>query len=232
MKSRLEGLLTILLTLAAVVMAGAVVKREVFGGSASTTAPSVPAPVFHAEWVEARAIGIELANPEAALQIIEFLDLECPACALYHGKAIQPFISSADPADYSFVVVHRPLDMHRFAVPAARAAECADAQGAFRPFVEAALRQQSTFSSSPWVALAEQGGVEDTALFSACVNDEREFPRVSRGIELATRMGVNATPSIIVNGWEVSALPNLASFQRFVDEIKAGRDIREVVERR
>jgi protein-disulfide isomerase len=225
-------MLTLLLTLAAVAMAGAVVKREVFGGSAPTTSSGVRAPEFHAEWVEARAVGVELANPEAALQIIEFLDIECSACALYHNRVIQPFIRSTDPADYSLVVVHRPLDMHRFAVPAARAAECADAQEAFRPFVEAALRQQSTFSSSPWVALAGQGGVKDTALFSACVNDEQEFPRVSGGIELATRMGVNATPTIIVNGWEPPALPNLASLQRFVDGAKSGRDIREVVERR
>lgn len=122
--------------------------------------------------------------------------------------------------------------MHRFAIPAARAAECADAQGAFRPFVEAALSQQSTFPSSPWVALAEQGGVKDTALFSACVNNEQEFPRVSGGIELATRMGITATPTIIINGWETPALPNLESLRRFVDGVKAGQDIREVVERR
>lgn len=231
MRSRLDRALTALLTLAAIVMAGAVAKREFVSTSGAGALPSAQAE-YHAEWVEARAIGIELANPQAALQIVEFLDIECSACALYHSRALQPFIRSADPADYFLVIVHRPLGMHQFAVPAARAAECADAQGAFRPFVEAALGQQEAFIFSPWLALAEQAGVRDMALFASCVNGDQEFPRVSGGIELATRMGIHATPTIIVNGWEMPFPPDIASLRTYVDDVKGGLDMGELVKRR
>lgn len=228
MKSRLEGVLSGLLTLAALVMAGAIVKREFFGRSGGA-AVSERRPEFHDEWVQARAVGIELANPRAALQLVEFLDIECAACALYHERALEPFIRSVDPADYSLVVVHRPLGMHEFAVPAAQAADCAYAQGAFFSFVRSALDSQSTFARSPWLAIAVEAGVKDTARFSSCLKDERQHSRVAAGNDLAVRMGVNATPTIVVNGWELPVPPDLDALRRYVDQVKAGRDIREVL---
>jgi hypothetical protein len=112
MNTRLENVLTMILTLAAVVMAGAVVKREISRSSGVAQGAPPREALFHEEWIEARAVGIELANPEAALQIVEFLDLECPACALYHAETLGPFVRLADSLDYSLVIVHLPLRGH------------------------------------------------------------------------------------------------------------------------
>lgn len=230
MQSKLEKSLAILLTVAAIAMAGAVVKREFFGGIITTTTQTRAE--YHEDWADAREVGIELANPTAALQIVEFLDIQCSACALYHDRAIAPFMRTVDRDDYSFVVVHRPLPMHEFALAAAHAAECAHAQGAFAPFVQEAFRKQSTFASSPWIALGEQAGVKDLALFSSCLSERRMFPRVSAGTELSTRMQVNATPTILINGFEPAIPPDLATLQRLVEGVKAKRDIRELLERK
>lgn len=231
MKNRLESVLHVVLTLAAVAMVGAVVKREFF--TSAGAAPTSPGRAqFHEEWTDARDVGIELANSNAALQIVEFLDIECSACALYHDRALKPFLRAANPSDYSLLVVHRPLAMHEFAVPAARAAECAHAQGAFLPFVEAALDSQQTFRSAPWDDLAKRAGVGDLAKFSSCVAGVQDFPRISNGNALAVKMSINATPTILVNGWELPVPPNFEALQQLVAGIKAGRDVRDLVERR
>ncbi len=230
MQKRLESVLTSVLTIAAVAMAAAVVKREFFP-NAELTATSAATAKFHSNWTEARAVGVELGNSEAALQIVEFLDLECSACALYHQRSIKPFLRAADSADFSFVVVHRPLGMHQFAVPAARAAECAGAQGAFGVFVDSALAQQASFPAAPWEALAKQVGVKDMEAYSSCVQAEREMPRVLGGVSLATRMGINATPTILLNGWELPVPPSMETLQLFVAGIKAGERIEDIVAR-
>lgn len=231
MRSRLEVILQVALTLSAIAMAGAVVKREFNPSASSATATSQRAQ-YHEEWTDTRDVGIELANPNAAAQIVEFLDIECSACALYHERALKPFLRAVAPSDYSLVVVHRPLPIHEFAVPAAHAAECAHEQQAFLPFVEAALVSQRTFGSAPWRDLASQAGVEDLAKFSSCVASAHDFPRVSNGNALAVRMGINATPTILVNGWELSIPPTFEALQKLVADLKSGKDIRDLVERR
>lgn len=231
MRSRLDVILQVALTLAAIAMAGAVVRREFTPSAGATTATS-PRAQFHEAWTDARAVGIEIANPNAAVRIVEFLDIECSGCALYHERALKPFLRAVDPSDYSLVVVHRPLPIHEHAVPAARAAECAQEQDKFLPFVEAALDAQQTFGSAPWKELATTAGVTDLTRFSSCVANGKDFPRISNGNALAVRMGINATPTILVNGWELSIPPTFETLRKLVAELNAGKDIRDLVERR
>jgi hypothetical protein len=79
---------------------------------------------------------------------VSFSDFECPYC--------RTFQSSLDSVRHdrgnaiSFVFVHFPLPMHRFARPAARAAECANTLGKFDAFQRVLFGKQDSLGLKPW----------------------------------------------------------------------------------
>jgi protein-disulfide isomerase len=61
---------------------------------------------------------------------IEYVtDFECPFCGSFH-KTLKA-VREQYPTQVALTYVHFPLPMHRFALPAARVAECADDQVRF-----------------------------------------------------------------------------------------------------
>lgn len=47
----------------------------------------------------------------------------------------------------------------------------------------------------------------ETATFTTCLQDEIHLPRIEEDEALATELGVFGTPTIFVNGTQVSAFP-------------------------
>jgi protein-disulfide isomerase len=161
-----------------------------------------------------RAVGREVGNPNASLQIIEFLDLECAACALYHEKVIRELLRGDDGGEVSLVYVHFPLRSHRNAVAAAHASECAAEQGRFGAFVDHALNAQGRFASAPWNELASAAGVSDLATYQSCVGRDSVASRVDAGRRVGDALGVTGTPTLVVNGWRYRAPPTLDEIRR------------------
>jgi protein-disulfide isomerase len=79
------------------------------------------------------------------------------------------------------------------------------------------------FGLVPWGNFAEQVGISDIRQFDACINDTRPVDRIERGKELADRMHIRGTPTIIVNGWQLPKAPSLEDFDRIVKNVLAGR---------
>lgn len=107
----------------------------------------------------------------------------------------------------ALVYVHFPLSMHRFALPAARAAECAAAQGRFRAFHDALFDGQDSLGLKAWVSFAGDAEVADTAEFDRCVHKTGDIPLVQSGVTAGKRLGIRGTPTVLINGWELSAPP-------------------------
>jgi protein-disulfide isomerase len=173
---------------------------------------------------ELRAVGREVGNPDAFLQVIAFLDLECAACALYHEKVVRELRQGEARGDVSPVYVHCPLRSHRFAPEAAHAAECAAEQGRFGEFVEHALAAQDRFASQPWQDFAAAVGSADSTEYWSCLVRDSLASRVNAGRRAGERAGVSGTPTLVVNGWRYRTPPTLDQIRRHLTEGSASAD--------
>jgi protein-disulfide isomerase len=182
-------------------------------------------PEYHEEWEKWVASGRRFWGDDGALmKIIEFGDLECPYCARFHQDVLQPFVEHhGDEVQVTFV--HLPLRNHRFARPAAIAAECAAQQGRFSSFIELVLEKRDSIGLKTWESYADEAGVEDTTQFAACTaNSDSVGLQVDRGLELASGAGISGTPTIVVNGWRLPTPPTLSELESMLDRILSGAD--------
>ena len=94
-------------------------------------------------------------NPNAAILVEEFADLQCPACGAAHEKIVEPLLEKYG-NDIRFEHKHFPLrSIHRFALDASEMSECAADQGKFWEFVDIAFTNQSDLSLDSLVEWAE-----------------------------------------------------------------------------
>jgi len=221
MSSPLERGLSVILSLSAVTIAGSVAWRE-FSNQPQIVTDSArsPQPEYTPGWEEALSVGIRVGEASAPITIVEFSDLECPACARFQGvieEALQEY-----PEDVAFVFVHMPLQGHRFARQAAMVAECAEASGQFMPMISAIFRKQDSLGLKSWGSFAQEAGLSDSASISACAWDSRPVPRIEAGLALARKLDVTATPTVLVNGWRFVG-PTKNELNRAIEAALGGR---------
>lgn len=132
--------------------------------------------------------------------IVEFADLECPACRGFH-EALRT-VMAAHPRELEVLLVQLPLPMHRFALPAARAMECADSVGKASAWAEVVLSAQDSLGLVGWGTLARRAGIADTSRIARCAISPTIYSRIENGRVFAARNGIEATPTIWVDGWQ------------------------------
>jgi len=140
-----------------------------------------------------------LGAAKSAIFIEEFTDFQCPACSRASGE-VKKLVS--DGASVSFK--HRPLAMHRWALKAAIAAECAGYGGKFQPYADALFARQAEWSDSPdapafFNKLAAETGISGKD-FSACLSAEKAKKSVWLDIAEAEGRRVDSVPAFFVNG--------------------------------
>jgi protein-disulfide isomerase len=223
-RDRLEAALSVLLTAAALVIAAAVARREFFGRrSVGGAAVRLEPPKYYAEWRPMLGYGVQVGDSAARAHIIEFLDLECPACRHYNRQVLDS-VRRLFGRDLSVTFIHFPLSFHRFARISARASECAAAQGKFAEFVETVYRSQDSLGLKSWGSFAADAQVTDTLQFVACVSATTPVPRVDSGVSLAERLEVTATPTIFVNGWRFEQPPSAGTLSSVIRDLLAGSE--------
>ena len=152
--------------------------------------------------------GPSLGPPEARVTIVEFSDFECPFC-----RKLQPVLQKVLerwPNEVRRVYKHSPLDRHRHAFGASKAAVCADRQGRFWEFHNALYREGQDMSPRGVVSVAEELGLE-LGPFEACLRDESSGAAVQADRSLAGRAGVRGTPTLFVNGRRLQSPSQLES---------------------
>ena len=213
--------LNVVLVLAAVVMAGAMAHRE-FAQPSGSGADS-PSPVFIGNWKQLLDSGrLASGHKLSPVQIIEFLDLECPACSQFQSGTLAK-VKDAYGDSVALTVVHFPLPIHRFARLAAYASECAAAQGRFSEFVDLALARQDSFGILPWTELATRAGVVDEGAFASCL-DQRKAPLVATGENLSEKMEISGTPTIVVNGLLYPRTPTEKNLRKDIEAVLNNKD--------
>lgn len=108
-------------------------------------------------------------------------------------------------------------------VLAAEASECAADQGRFWPYREGlfALQPQGRSAMAPegLKRLAADLGL-DRATFGACLDGHAQLQRVLAERAAAERIGVNATPTIFVQGRRVSGVPDYPGLQGIMRSVQ------------
>ena len=133
-------------------------------------------------------------NPNASVTVVEFTDYQCPSCAATHPVVERLMGEFGDRV--KFVVRDFPLSMHANAF---KAAEAARAQGKYWDFIAILFRNQSALEVDKLKQYATALGL-DRAKFDAALDGGKFAEKVQRDLLDGQRVGVNATPSLYVNG--------------------------------
>lgn len=220
-RNHLSELAAWVLVLCAVLTTIVVVRRDLVPNLVAGTVPDVEWQARYVDgWEDALSIGIRSGSVEAPVQVVEFVDFQCPACANFEATVQR--IRNRYPDQVAFTFVPFPLHYHEFAQSAQRVAECAHLQGRFEAMRSLLFEKRQTFDSVAWSDFAVQVGVEDLDQFDACVINTDSSERVERSRRLADKIGVQGTPTIIVNGWKMPA-PSAEDFDKIVNNVAENR---------
>ncbi len=148
---------------------------------------------------------------DASVTIIEFGDLQCPAC-----KAAQPAIEGLIAAEPTarFVFQNFPLEMHNWAAKGAAYADCVGhaSNEAFWKFVARTYETQSDITAEnadeKLTALADAAGVKGTDI-AACATTPVTKAHVDASIALGKEVNVTGTPTLFINGRSIGNVSNV-----------------------
>ncbi len=168
--------------------------------------------------------GPERGPKDAPVTIVEFGDLQCPAC-----KAAQPTIEALVAAEPNarFVFQNFPLEMHNWAAKGAAYADCVGraSNDAFWKFVSKTYETQSDITAETadekLTAIADGAGVKGADI-AACALKPETKARVDASIALGKSVDVTGTPTLYINGRKVGSFdPHLSDVYKSLVEFAA-----------
>ena len=211
---RLVNVAMTVLVCCALVVTGLVVRRELF----STPIPPA-APMRVEAWREYARSGNRMGSAEAAVTLVMFSDFQCRFCAVAAGRIRA--LRREYPNDVAVIYRHFPLRTHPHAVAAARASECAGAQGQFEAYHDALFLKQDSIGAMPWVRYATEAGVADLRRFERCVNATSPVAALERDTLAGARLEVRGTPTILINETRIVGTPPLDTLRSYVERALA-----------
>ena len=148
---------------------------------------------------------------DAAVTIVEFGDLECPAC-----KAAQPNITKLMEAEPKAKLIFQnyPLEaIHKWSFLGAKYVDCVgrESNDAVWKFISAVYEHQGEITPDTAEAMLKgyvKDAGADTAAVAACVAKPETEKRVRESEALGTKLGVTSTPTFFINGRKVVGFGN------------------------
>lgn len=202
---------TVQVVLGLAIVAGIALLALNNGASSGTPSILDPFQVQADDWTKGSAA--------APLTIMEYADFQCPACRVYSTWV------NALATEYSGKVriVYRyfPLPSHKHSRISAAAAEAAGRQGKFWEMHALLFDNQDTWGEQADPKPAFEGyatklGLDLTKFRTDLASSDVE-DRVSRDYDLGTRMRVNATPTLFLNGIKADSPRDYESLKKLVD---------------
>jgi protein-disulfide isomerase len=147
----------------------------------------------------------------APVTIVEFGDLQCPAC-----KAAQPAIEGLIAAEPNarFVFQNFPLEMHNWAAKGAAYADCVGqaSNEAFWKFIAKTYETQADITAAnadeKLTAIADGAGVKGADI-AACANTPVTQAHVDASLALGKAVNVTGTPTLFINGRSIGNIANV-----------------------
>lgn len=203
---------TILAWSVTVVVIGLIVVLGVIGSRSSQTSGQI-SPVSSSDHV------VGPTNAKAVL--IEYSDFQCPACSAFEPIVKQLKNKYGD----NLAVVYREFPLrqtHRYAQPAAQAAEAAALQGKFWEYHDLLFDRQNSWSQAldvkqVFVDYAKELEL-DVTKFTADFDSQAVKDRIDLDVASGTAANIPGTPTFFLNGQRISP-SSLEDFQKAIDPV-------------
>jgi protein-disulfide isomerase len=160
----------------------------------------------------------------APVMIVEFGDLQCPACK--QAQAPIEALVAAEP-NARFVFQNFPLEMHNWAAKGANYADCVSraSSEAFWKFISKTYETQQDITAEnadeKLTAIADGAGLKGAEI-AACAAKPETKARVDASIALGKSVEVGSTPTLFINGRKVGSFdPRLADVYKSLVEFAA-----------
>jgi protein-disulfide isomerase len=156
----------------------------------------------------------------ATVTIVEFSDFQCPFC-----KRVVPTIDQLM-KEYDgrvrLVFKDLPLPSHEMARPAHEAARCAAETGKFWAYHDRLFQEQPAFERRDLIRYAVDLDI-DRASFVKCLEDRRYAAVVEGDVSQARSLGINGTPSFLINGRPLVGAQPIDTFRSVIDDALKAR---------
>jgi protein-disulfide isomerase len=157
-----------------------------------------------------------LGPASAPVTLVEFSDFQCPFC-----QRVAPTLKQVkDTYGDKVRVVWKdfPLtQIHPQAFKAGEAAHCAADQGKFWEYHDRLFANQQALQPNDLKKHAADLGL-DAAAFASCLDSSKYGERVRDGVAQGSRLGVNSTPTIYINGRVLSGAQPYETFAAVIEE--------------
>ncbi|OGI63353.1 hypothetical protein A2818_01420 [Candidatus Nomurabacteria bacterium RIFCSPHIGHO2_01_FULL_40_12] len=165
-----------------------------------------------------------LGNKNAKIIIVEYSDLECPFCKVFHNTMHKVI---ADNNKVAWVYRHYPIpQLHPKAFREAEATECAFEQGgndAFWKYTDRLFEVTPSNNGLPEIELAKiaQYAGLNVASFNTCLDSGKYKDKVQKDIDDGNKAGVSGTPSsfILVNSKVVDVIRGAQPFEVVMQQL-------------
>jgi len=157
-----------------------------------------------------------LGAAEAPVTIVEYASMTCPHCAEFHTKTYPELKKRyIDTGKVRFIFREFPLDP--LAAAGSMLARCAG-DGKYFPMVETLFSQQKSWAIQkplpPLKQIAKQAGFTEQT-FEQCLANQKLLDDIEKTRErAATKLGVNSTPTIFINGKKVTGALSIESLEK------------------
>jgi protein-disulfide isomerase len=149
--------------------------------------------------------GLVLGDPSAKVKLVEFGDLQCPACKAFSEEIAPGLIDSKVRSGDARLEFRSFTIIDEDSAPAAAAAVAAGKQGRGWDFVELFYRNQGTegtgYATDEFLTeVARAAGVPDIAKWNEDRKSRSVRKQVSAESAEAERLGIGSTPSFAIEG--------------------------------
>ncbi len=159
-------------------------------------------------------------SPDAPVKIVEFSDYLCPHCRDFN-------LETAPRIDEAFVATGKVQYInHYFAlgpdrIPIVEAAYCAADQDKFWEYHHTLFVNQGRVQRADLIGYARDLGL-DVDTFTQCLDSQKHRQAIEAAIRSAQQLGVDATPTFLVNGQLLRGAYPFEVFQQVIEQVLAG----------
>ncbi len=162
----------------------------------------------------------ELQRP-GALNVIEFIDIQCPHCRRLH-----PVLKAEMQRMSGSIVLqryHKPLSFHPLAEPAARAGICGSTLGRGEQLTDLLL--ENPLTDGVWLEHARTLGI-DASEFERCLTSERTTATLKEHAAVYAATGARGLPMTFIGSERIKGAPDPVFIVRAFDAATAPQQFR------